>query len=300
MEDIDRDKIIKDVYYAPDGDSSMKKTLEAARTKDNRIKMQDVEAWFNKNVRRTTQLRGQNSYVAPEANFEYEVDLFYITRPDNLEYKIGMLIIDKFSKFCSVLMLKSKTPDVVLPALHQGFMNLGGTPRVLANDNEGALGSNELNKFYEENDIKHIILRTHAPTAERTVRTLKQMIFKRLKHEPEKTWYEIIHTCLVVLNYIRKNSSTGLTPHEARKKENWWKVKSNLEKHRQSSRKYPPVNIGDMVRLYRRRRNFEKENVSLWTDRKYEVKRIEDVPQVGKLYHLDGVPNGVLRSEILL
>ena len=143
-------------------------------------------------------------------------------------------------------------------------------------------------------------MRTHAPTAERTLRTLKHMIFKRLTDEPEKTWYEIIHTCLVVLNYIRKNSSTGLTPHEARKKENWWKVKSNLEKHRQSSRKYPPVNIGDMVRLYRRRRNFEKENVSLWTDRKYEVKRIEDVPQVGKLYHLDGVPNGVLRSEILL
>ena len=77
-------------------------------------------------------------------------------------------------------------------------------------------------------------------------------------------------------------------------------MKSNSERHQHSSREYPPVNVGDMVRLCRRRRNFEKENVSLWTDKKYEVKRIEDVPQVGKLYHLDGVPNGVLRSEILL
>ena len=59
MEDIDKDKIIKDVYYAPDGYSSMKNTLEAARTTDKRIKMQDVKAWFNKHVQRTTPLRGQ-------------------------------------------------------------------------------------------------------------------------------------------------------------------------------------------------------------------------------------------------
>ena len=72
-----------------------------------------------------------------------------------------------FSKFCSVLLLKSKTPDVVLPALQQSFITLGGTPKVIASDAEGALDSAELNKFYEENGIKHIILRSHAHTAER-------------------------------------------------------------------------------------------------------------------------------------
>ena len=79
------------------------------------------------------------------------------------------------------------------------------------------------------------------------VRTLKSMIYKRLKHEVNKTWYEIIHECLVVLNYIRKSSSTNIIPNEARKKDNWWEVKSNLEKHRLSSRTYPDVKVGDMV-----------------------------------------------------
>ena len=87
MEDIDKEKMVKDVYYASDGYSSMKNTLEAARTKDKRIKMQDVKAWFNKNVQRTTPLRAQNSYVAPEANFTYAADLFFITEPENLGYK---------------------------------------------------------------------------------------------------------------------------------------------------------------------------------------------------------------------
>jgi hypothetical protein len=83
-------------------------------------------------------------------------------------------------------MLKSKTPDIVLPALEQAFVNLGGIPRVLVSDSEGALLSNELNKFYNKNNIQHIILRNHAGTAERMVRTLKLMIFKQIKHQPRK------------------------------------------------------------------------------------------------------------------
>ena len=197
-------------------------------------------------------------------------------------------------------MLKSKTPDVVLPALKQAFVNIGGTPKVLVSDTEGALVSNELNRFYKENNIQHIITRQHAGVAERMVRTLKGMIFKRLKYETDKTWYEIIHECLVVLNYMRKSTATGFIPNEARKKENWLEVKNNLEKNRLWSRKYPPVSVGSLVRLYRRRRNFEKEAVGLWSDKKYEVKKIEDIPDVGKLYYLDGHPHGVLRSEILV
>ena len=107
-----------------------------------------------------------------------------------------------FSKFCSVLLLKSKTPDVVLPALKQSFITLGWTPKVIVSDAEGALESLDLNKFYEEHGIRHIITRTHAGVAERMVRTLKGMIFKRLKHEPDTTWYETVHDCLVTLHYI--------------------------------------------------------------------------------------------------
>ena len=132
------------------------------------------------------------------------------------------------------------------------------------------------------------------------VRTLKNMIFKRLKHEPDKTWYEIIHECLVVLNYIRKSSATGFIPNEARKKENEALVRMNLEANRNNTRKYPPVEVGSLVQLYRKRKNFEKESQALWSEKRYEVKKIEDVPDVGKLYHLEGHKQPVLRAEILV
>ena len=79
----------------------------------------------------------------------------------------------------------------MLPALEHAFVNLGGTPRVLVSDSEGASWSNELNNSYEKN-TQHIILRNHAGTAERMVRTLRAANFKRLKHEPDKAWYQIM------------------------------------------------------------------------------------------------------------
>ena len=74
-----------------------------------------------------------------------------------------------------------------------------------------------------------------------------------------------------------------------------------MERHRKYSRKYQPIKVGDFVAVYRKRRNFEKSAVfGLWTDKKYEVKKIEDVPNVGKLYHVEGQPHPLLRSEILI
>jgi hypothetical protein len=87
--------------------------------------------WYNENVPRTSQLRGYNSYIPPHANFEYQADVFFVTRPENLEYKIGLIVVDTFSKFCSVMMLKNKTPDVILPAMEQAFKTLGGMPQIL-------------------------------------------------------------------------------------------------------------------------------------------------------------------------
>ena len=58
----------------------MRQTLLDARKKDKRIKLEDIKAWFSTNVQRTTQLKGQNSDVAPEANSTHAADLFFVTK----------------------------------------------------------------------------------------------------------------------------------------------------------------------------------------------------------------------------
>jgi hypothetical protein len=91
-----------------------------------------------------------------------------------------------------------------------------------------------------------------------------------------------------------------MTPKEARKPENWWNVKWNLENNKVKNRKYEDIKVGDKVRIYKKRKNFQKSNVSIWSENRYTVNKIEDVPNAGKLYHVDGMPKPMLRAEIIL
>ena len=64
--------------------------------------------------------------------------------------------------------------------------------------------------------------------------------------------------------YNRKmvSSVTKMTPAEAEKKENWSQVRMNTLTQTKHNKAYPPVNVGDRVRLFRRRKHLsEKEEV---------------------------------------
>ena len=76
-DDKDINKPITDAYYFPSGYASMTQTLEDARKKNKTINMSDVEAWFAEHVLTTTQVKRQSSYIPPEANFVFEVDLCF-------------------------------------------------------------------------------------------------------------------------------------------------------------------------------------------------------------------------------
>ena len=89
-----------------------------------------------------------------------------------------------------------------------------------------------LKLYFEKHNIKHIITRKHAPMAERAIKTVKDMLYRRMKHETTTPWYELVHQILFVINYMRKHSSHGMTPKDARKPENYMKVKSKLENNR--------------------------------------------------------------------
>jgi hypothetical protein len=56
------------------------------------------------------------------------MDLFFINDLENQDYKIGILIIDIFSKYMTVIPLKTKQPDDILQAIKDGIDNMGGKP----------------------------------------------------------------------------------------------------------------------------------------------------------------------------
>ena len=80
--EIDKDKIIHDVYYSPSGYSSMSNTLSDAKKKDKSIKMEDVKKWFNQHVVPSREPRGYNSWIADYPRHEISIGslLFWFSR----------------------------------------------------------------------------------------------------------------------------------------------------------------------------------------------------------------------------
>ena len=292
---MDKNNIINNVYKDKSGFSSIQKTYQEANAKDTTITLQNVRDWFAKNVERKKQLKGYNSFINDGAQEEYQVDLAFFKAKDKIE--IGLVMIDIFSKYAVVIPIASKeTPDVIA-GMMEGFQKMGGKPKCIYSDNEGALGSSLFDEFCESHKVKLITTRTHAWGAERFIRTLKDMINKRIENT-EKTWKDVLFEVLLTYNNKNVHTATGLTPDQAKLDKYRLQVKMNLELHRISQRRYPTVDVNDKVKLYKQKGRFDKENTSVWLPQTHTIALItESMGQ--KFYHITGHKKPFLRHEIL-
>ena len=83
---------------------------------------------------------------------------------------------------------------------------------------------------------------------------MKDMIYKRIEYT-KKEWWEVIYPVLLTYNKKMVHSVTKHTPEEALKQSNKSMVKFNLELKKRSSRRYPDIEVGDTVRIFKKKIN---------------------------------------------
>ena len=303
-----KDEIIEKIYHDPAGHASMKITYEDAKKKDSTITYGDVQAWFQKHVEQKRQLKGYNSFVASEPYEEFQIDLAFWYDLKDPEYPASMFIIDIFTKYLSIIPMKTNNATTFLETFKKGIEKMGGVPKTIYCDDEGSLHNKAVKQYLQDNNIRLIITLAHAPVVERAIRTIKHMVYTRIetakkKNDEEKRWVDVLYPVLLTYNVKLKHSATNMTPSEARKPINELVVKTNLEMKRVRKRLYPDIEVGDYVRLYRKKDKLDKERKSLWSTEKYKV--LEIIESMGqKLYTLDKKEYGreptYVRSEILL
>ena len=66
------------------------------RKVDKSIKMSDIDDFFKQNIRQKKQLKGYNRFVAPQANYEYQIDLMFFSDLLNQQFEVSMACIDIF------------------------------------------------------------------------------------------------------------------------------------------------------------------------------------------------------------
>ena len=304
----DKQKIISDIYNDPSGFGSKAVTLADARKKDKTITMDDVNQFFSKNVEVKKLPRGQNSFVVPNANYQYQLDLFSMGKEDfesKQKTRSGLVLIDIFSKYAVVLPIPSKNPPDVLAGILEGIQKMGDKPDMIYADEEGSLtGSKvDIRGALKDRGIELYTTRGHPNFAERFIRTFKDMLFKRVEADIKKgkqniQWVDYIFQIMVTYNDKMKHSSTQFTPKEARNKRNEYAVKLNLELRALKNRKYPELNVGDEVKVMRKKAITEKERSSRYLKETFKVKRIEE--KLGQTYYyLEGRARPNLRYELL-
>ena len=90
---------------------------------------------------------------------------------DDKTYMGILLMVDIFTKYTTAVLIKSKQIPDILEAIKEDVRKMGKKPETIYSDNEGAFVSNEIQKYFKDNNIRHITTLTHAPVAERQIRT---------------------------------------------------------------------------------------------------------------------------------
>jgi len=278
-----KQKNINDIYYDRSGFGSLRTTLQDAKARDPSITMDDVRRFFSKNVEEKRKPRGENSFVAPSPYWEYQLDLFFISKNDLENYqkfRIGLVLIDIFTKYAVVIPIKSKSPSDLLAGIMEGIQKMGRKPKMLYSDEESGLRSADVMGYLEKENIEIHHTRSHPAFAERFIRTYKDMLFKRVefdqkKEKPDIQWIDYNTEILLTYNTKNVHSTTGLTPKQAREPKNEIKTKLNISIKATKTRKYPNLDVGDSVKVMRKKGITEKEKTSHWLKEIKTVKKIE-------------------------
>ena len=259
--------IINDTYFDRGGFGSRARTLQEARKKDKSITAEDVNEFFRKNVEQKRKQTGQNSFVAPNAHYEFQVDFFFINDIPNQKFRVGMICIDVFSKYMNAVPISSKQPPDILAGVMENIKKMDGKSKLIYIDGEESFNDQSVIDYLKDENIELHRTRGHPAFAERAIRTFKDMFYKRVENDEKKGKENIqcgdyLHEILLTYNNAMKHSSHGLEPIEARKKKNELNVKLKLSMNAKTNRIYPEVDVGDTVKILRKRKPNEKERES--------------------------------------
>ena len=125
-----------------------------------------------------------------------------------------------------------------------------GEPKQLYSDEGSSFRAKVFFKSTNENDIKYFQTSTHAPSAERLIRTFKDHLYRGLDclKQDKSDWVKHVSSFLTKYNNT-EHSTTQIKPVEAVKSEHILWVNWHLQNNVKKKRKYPKIKEGDMVRV---------------------------------------------------
>ena len=279
-----------------------KNTYDQVRTKNPSITLDDVQKLMKQQPNKQRKgYRGSNSYTAPFARFQYQIDIMDMVNLQKSESqpRYALVVIDIFSKLGGAQAMNNKDSNSVYDALLNIF-KIMGYPMSVYSDDDPAFKA-EVKELFNSEGINHLTTLTHANVAERFIRNLKMGIHDRVRFT-NGNWEDMLKYVINKYNNTI-HSSTKHTPKDAHLDKNSPDVAVNLTTNSIHKRKYKNLNVGDDVKVYTKGKDnytSRKEYNSKWSDKTYKVVSIDRDITFNKYYVLDGLNKQYHRHELLL
>ena len=189
---------------------------------------------------------------------------------ENDGYKYLLVVIDIFSKYGWLLPLKNKTGLSVAEAFKKIFKISRRKPRKLWTDKGTEFYNTRVKELVDvystENEEKSAI-------AERWIRTMKERMHKYFTANNTYRYLEALDGLVKRYNN-RKHSSIGMTPTEASDPSNENTVRAKLYPLSFHSYLTVKFEVGDRVRIPRKKKTFEKGYTSRWTEEVFMISEV--------------------------
>ena len=129
---------------------------------------------------------------------QIQIDLADFGKPASA-FRYGLVAIDSFSKYLSVIPIANKTSRETANALDHVLQQLG-IPATVMTDEGGEFQASfkERLQYY---DIEHVVTRTPPIFVERAIRTVKEGLELRMKALNTKSWHTLVKTAVDKYKY---------------------------------------------------------------------------------------------------
>ena len=211
----------------------------------------------------------------------------------NNGYKYILMIIDVFSKYGYAIPLKTKTGIAVADALKNLFKK-HSPPAMLWTDKgkefynkhvAGVLKKNNIRLYSTQNEEK-------ASVVERWNRTIKRNMWKYFSANNTKKYIDSLDKLIDKYNNT-KHRAIGCTPTVARQPSSYQRVFKHLYAKKVDERRsiLPKFQVGDLVRIFKKKTVFDKGYLPSWTEELFTVSDIKDTkPPTYAIQDLHGEP----------
>ena len=243
---------------------------------------------------------GYNSFVPLEPMNQLQVDLADMKAFGGKPYPFMLVAIDALTKKVAAEPLKDRLASTTAAGMKKVFQALGVPANVYSDD--GTEFKREFKELMDFWDIEKQVTRGHAYFAERTIRTIKEAMLRRIAAGAGRRgqWHLMLADILSQING-RKHATTQVAPNLAYSDPETAEIAlRNIERRAKHKVTRPEIKVGDMVRIRVKpieSRGSYRVNEIAWSEKVYRVVSAES-GEMGARFGLEGWPEKVVHRDL--